>query len=130
MDSRNIIDPAATVPGVGVRDAQDANMSPLAKSCNDAAKIQHLVSRGHSEHCAQRQVWGDGECECSDVVAGYDPDAWKKATPAPAPLALSRRQRRCIRNSAERFDKLGYAMADELRACFPKAFEQRGKGRM
>lgn len=50
--------------------------------------------------------------------------------PALAPVGLNRRQRRCIRNSAERFDHLGYGMGDELRECFPEAFVNLGKGRM
>ena len=54
----------------------------------------------------------------------------KVAAALNAPIALNRRQRRCIRNAAQRFDHIGYAIADELRACFPEAFEQRGKGRM
>jgi len=41
----------------------------LCSQCTDAmnedkALINHLVSRGHTRHCACRQVWGDGECEC------------------------------------------------------------------
>jgi len=31
----------------------------------DYARIEELESTGHSSHCACRQVWGDGECECS-----------------------------------------------------------------
>lgn len=49
---------------------------------------------------------------------------------APAALSLNRRQRRCIRNAAERFDSLGYAFGAELRECFPEAFASLGKGRM
>jgi hypothetical protein len=30
----------------------------------DAAAILALEADGHSHHCACRQVWGDGECEC------------------------------------------------------------------
>lgn len=30
----------------------------------DWARITELVESGHTEHCAKRQVWGDGECEC------------------------------------------------------------------
>jgi hypothetical protein len=26
--------------------------------------IQWITDQGHTLHCAQRQVWGDGECEC------------------------------------------------------------------
>lgn len=28
------------------------------------AAIQALEECGHTSHCACRQVWGDGECEC------------------------------------------------------------------
>lgn len=48
----------------------------------DNMDIQWLVEEGHTMHCAQRQIWGDGECECAATVAGYDPDAWKKV-PSP-----------------------------------------------
>ena len=27
-------------------------------------EVIDLQAEGHSLHCAQRQVWGDGECEC------------------------------------------------------------------
>lgn len=30
----------------------------------DASEIARLTKEGHTEHCAARQVWGDGECEC------------------------------------------------------------------
>ena len=26
-----------------------------------------LYAQGHTRHCACRQVWGDGECECGRV---------------------------------------------------------------
>lgn len=25
-----------------------------------------LTDAGHTDHCAARQVWGDGECECRE----------------------------------------------------------------
>jgi len=28
------------------------------------AEIQSHMDKGHTEHCAKRQVWGDGKCEC------------------------------------------------------------------
>lgn len=29
------------------------------------AQIERLIlAEGHTEHCAKRIVWGDGECEC------------------------------------------------------------------
>ena len=39
-------------------------------------EITALIRDGHSPHCAKRQVWGDGECECNLYEKGYDPDAW------------------------------------------------------
>lgn len=41
-------------------------------------KIEELQGKGHSHHCACRQVWGDGECECDLYAQGYDPYAWMK----------------------------------------------------
>jgi hypothetical protein len=41
-------------------------------------RIDYLKAQGHSEHCACRQVWGDGECECDLYVKGYNPYAWMK----------------------------------------------------
>lgn len=54
---------------------------PSPMECPEEAKaIDALVAAGHPLHCAQRQVWGDGECECPDVAAGYNPDAWKQCS--------------------------------------------------
>jgi hypothetical protein len=30
----------------------------------DDAEVEQLVAEGHTEHCAGRHVWGDGQCEC------------------------------------------------------------------
>jgi hypothetical protein len=36
----------------------------------DTEEILRLEIAGHTNHCASRQVWGDGECECrSDFVS-------------------------------------------------------------
>lgn len=37
---------------------------------DDLKQIEEIQSKGHSHHCACRQVWGDGECECgySDCI--------------------------------------------------------------
>jgi hypothetical protein len=64
-------------------------LNSLCLKCNDRAwkefekeeadnlkKIEALQSTGHSHHCACRQVWGDGECECDMYAKGYDPYAW------------------------------------------------------
>lgn len=39
-------------------------------------EIDKLMQQGHPYHCACRQVWGDGECECKACEHGYDPDKW------------------------------------------------------
>lgn len=44
----------------------------------DQERIIDLMGRGHPHHCACRQVWGDGECECDLYELGYDPYAWAK----------------------------------------------------
>lgn len=55
----------------------------------DKEKIAKLRIAGHTHHCAIRQVWGDGECEChtgkedaesqcgAGEVGGLPPDYWK-----------------------------------------------------
>lgn len=52
---------------------------------SDSEQIERLQAEGHSAHCAQRQVWGDGECECKQYQEGYDPYAWARQQPRPAP---------------------------------------------
>jgi len=42
----------------------------------DLENINNLIEEGHPYHCACRQVWGDGECECGLVSYGYDPYRW------------------------------------------------------
>lgn len=42
--------------------------------------IDRIEAKGHPRHCACRQVWGDGECECDLYRKGYDPYAWTKAS--------------------------------------------------
>lgn len=44
----------------------------------DLKRIREIKEEGHSYHCACRQVWGDGECECDLYERGYDPYAWIK----------------------------------------------------
>lgn len=54
---------------------------PLCESCFDALeRIDKLMDQGHSHHCACRQVWGDGECECDLYGLGYDPYKWIEAS--------------------------------------------------
>lgn len=55
--------------------------SDLCVKClreNDNNRQRHiqLVGLGHTDHCASRIVWGDGECECDLYEKGYDPYAW------------------------------------------------------
>ncbi|MFX0200522.1 MAG: hypothetical protein ACFFCW_30760 [Candidatus Hodarchaeota archaeon] len=47
--------------------------------CTNFRRIDELEKQGHSNHCACRQVWGDGECECDLYEKGYDPYAWMRA---------------------------------------------------
>jgi hypothetical protein len=35
-----------------------------AEQLGNFKKIDDLVVIGHTRHCACRQVWGDGYCEC------------------------------------------------------------------
>ena len=49
------------------------------EEADNLKKIETLQKEGgHSHHCACRQVWGDGECECDLYTKGYDPYAWMK----------------------------------------------------
>ena len=37
----------------------------LCQKCKlDDYKISNLMERGHTQHCACRQIFADGECEC------------------------------------------------------------------
>lgn len=62
---------------------RDILVDDLCASCtaeNEFAQeaIVNLQEEGHPHHCACRQVWGDGECECGLYPYGYDPYAWMK----------------------------------------------------
>ncbi|GEM_PF-3524683 len=39
----------------------------------DQKKIAQHIKDGHTEHCAKRLVWGDGECECKAFPEKRDP---------------------------------------------------------
>ena len=39
-------------------------------------KIARLQEKGHALHCAFRQVWGDGYCECDLYKKWYNPYRW------------------------------------------------------
>jgi len=47
---------------------------------DELKQIDEIVKQGHSQHCACRQVWGDGECECDLYKEGYNPYAWMNST--------------------------------------------------
>lgn len=42
------------------------NLCPAckAKAVEELKMVNLLIAEGHVRHCAYRQVWGDGECEC------------------------------------------------------------------
>lgn len=53
------------------------------KALEDYRKIEDLRGLGHTTHCAQRILWGDGACECGvaeyvEVEEANDEDAWMK----------------------------------------------------
>jgi len=52
---------------------------------DELAQISTLQQGGHTHHCACRQVWGDGECECNLYEKGYDPYWWMKPNKATPP---------------------------------------------
>lgn len=33
--------------------------------CEEMQQVNRIQRSGHTHHCACRQVWGDGECECN-----------------------------------------------------------------
>lgn len=39
----------------------------------DTKRIKEICEQGHQYHCACRQVWGDGECECNGDRAANGP---------------------------------------------------------
>ena len=72
--------------GPGLLDVPENN---LCLDCNEKAwkdwevrhkdeldEIKKIQEQGHPHHCACRQVWGDGECECDLYKKGYNPYAW------------------------------------------------------
>lgn len=42
---------------------------------------KELAAQGHSAHCIDRQMWGDGECECGLYANGYNPYGWMDDDP-------------------------------------------------
>jgi len=49
-----------------------------ADQAGNLREIEELQKQGHPHHCACRQVWGDGQCECDLYKQGYDPYGWLK----------------------------------------------------
>lgn len=48
----------------GIHPTLPSNLPEYTDDNNDLEEIERLQMSGHSGHCAQRIVWGDGECEC------------------------------------------------------------------
>jgi hypothetical protein len=42
----------------------------ICSGCNECGRdeVEALEKSGHTNHCAARMVWGDGECECKRRV--------------------------------------------------------------
>lgn len=62
----------------GTEAAKEKLYEILSENEQDRLTIKALMREGHSYHCACRQVWGDGECECDLYEKGYDPYGWLK----------------------------------------------------
>lgn len=41
------------------------------EEARDWSRIAAHIDAGHTEHCAKRLVWGDGECECAENKSPY-----------------------------------------------------------
>lgn len=65
-------------------------------------EIDWLCDEGHSHHCACRQVWGDGECECHTYVQGYDPYAWMQGS-WPVKMLIRHRKEICNNEASNKF---------------------------
>jgi hypothetical protein len=51
----------------GIKDAvtwKDLCLDCFRWQTEDIRQVYLLHAQGHTRHCACRQVWGDGECEC------------------------------------------------------------------
>lgn len=42
----------------------DVCMDCYVENKESNEETNKLIKKGHTEHCAKRMVWGDGECEC------------------------------------------------------------------
>ena len=56
----------------------DSTKQDLCDSCDlDNKRIDKLIAKGHTHHCACRMAMGDGECECGKT--GYIPGIFSRA---------------------------------------------------
>ena len=68
----------------GIENINDCslNQNLVCPCCQDEMDLDSfnivniMLVYGCSYHCATRQVWGDGECQCDLEKSGYDPEAW------------------------------------------------------
>lgn len=67
-----------SIPWELMEDVLEKFYTELADHADELAQIDKIQAAGHPRHCACRQVWGDGECECDLYELGYDPYAWTK----------------------------------------------------
>ncbi len=57
------------IPAIEKLNNNYINYSKACSGCKkqvstDMREINNLIQDRHTRHCAYRQVWGDGECEC------------------------------------------------------------------
>jgi len=55
-----------------MRDFEPPSKEDLAQAAKGEKRIEELKAAGHPPHCAARQVWGDGECECGNGKKYHD----------------------------------------------------------
>lgn len=46
----------------------ERDMRDIVMNQNDEEEIKNFQDQGHLYYCACRQVWGDGECECRQLI--------------------------------------------------------------
>jgi hypothetical protein len=66
-------------PQCGVNELRQEDELGLCLSCekensHDTTRINSLQKDGHTYHCANRIVYGDGECECDLIKTAAKPD--------------------------------------------------------
>lgn len=60
----------------GNRKYLDEAVEAVKTIAGELAQLNKLKAEGHPDHCAKRQVYGDGACECDLYSKGYKPYAW------------------------------------------------------